>query len=266
MIFNRINSKATTTLVAAIALLNGRNFSRAFVSNSHRVHNRHNIQQVKRVVPPNIIQNIQAFVTTTRQKMAAASSDSTTSPKKRVLVPIADDSEEIETTCITDTLVRFGAEVVVASVKPDGDLKCKMSRGINILADVTIDEACKQEWDLIALPGGMPGAEHLRDCPALIRLLEKQKNDPSKYYSAICAAPAVVLASKNLIQSGATVYPAPPFLKMIDNVSSDDVVVQGNLITSRGPGTALKFALKLGELLYGEDAAKDVASAMLVDL
>jgi len=68
---------------------------------------------------------------------------------KRVLVPIADDSEEIETTCITDTLVRFGAEVVVASVKPGGELLCKMSRGVKMVADVTIDEAASQSWDLV---------------------------------------------------------------------------------------------------------------------
>jgi 4-methyl-5(b-hydroxyethyl)-thiazole monophosphate biosynthesis len=68
---------------------------------------------------------------------------------KRVLVPIADDSEEIETTCITDTLVRFGAEVVVASVKPGGDLVCKMSRGVKMVADIPIDEAVGQSWDLV---------------------------------------------------------------------------------------------------------------------
>lgn len=140
MIANRINSK--TTLVAAIALLNGRNFSHAFTVNRLQDNRLYNQQQHLSFRP---IYGITKLTMST-------SSDS--SPKKRVLVPIADDSEEIETTCITDTLVRFGAEVVVASVKPDGELKCKMSRGINILADTTIDEACKQEWDLIALPGG----------------------------------------------------------------------------------------------------------------
>jgi protein deglycase len=92
---------------------------------------------------------------------------------KTVLVPIADGSEEIETTCITDTLTRFGAAVTVASVQPS--LTCTMSRGIKILADCTIAEAALKEWDLIALPGGMPGAEHLRDSKVLIDLLKKQK-------------------------------------------------------------------------------------------
>jgi protein deglycase len=93
--------------------------------------------------------------------------------KKSVLVPIADGSEEIETTCITDTLTRFGADVTVASVQ--SSLVCTMSRGIKILADCTIAEAAMKEWDLIALPGGMPGAEHLRDSKVLIDLLKKQK-------------------------------------------------------------------------------------------
>jgi hypothetical protein len=68
---------------------------------------------------------------------------------KRVLVPIADDSEEIETTCITDTLTRFGAEVVIASVKPGGELVCKMSRGVKMVADIPIEEAVGQSWDLV---------------------------------------------------------------------------------------------------------------------
>ena len=182
---------------------------------------------------------------------------------KRVLVPIADDSEEIETTCITDTLVRFGAEVVVASVKPDGELVCKMSRGIKVMADITIDEATGQTWDLVALPGGMPGAEHLRDSAPLISILEKQK-EAGKLYGAICAAPAVVLASKGLVAEGGTCYPAPGLReKMSSPVDGEDVVVQGNVVTSQGPGTALKFALKLGEQLYGEAKAKEIADEML---
>jgi 4-methyl-5(b-hydroxyethyl)-thiazole monophosphate biosynthesis len=117
---------------------------------------------------------------------------------KRVLVPIADGSEEIETTCITDTLTRFGARVTVASVKPGGDLLCTMSRGIKIMADVSIDDAAKEEYDLVVLPGGMPGAEHLRDSKMLISILQKQKA-AGKRYAAICAAPAVALASHGLV-------------------------------------------------------------------
>lgn len=175
------------------------------------------------------------------------STAATIDTKKRVLVPIAEDSEEIETSSITDVLTRFGADVVVASVMPD--LVCKMSRGLKICADVTIEAASKQEWDLIVLPGGMPGANHLRDSECLVEMLKKQK-EQNKLYGAICAAPAVVLQTHGLLAGpGATCYPAPPFRSTMANPSDDKVVVQGNVITSQGPGTSLLFALSLGEQL-----------------
>jgi hypothetical protein len=92
-----------------------------------------------------------------------SSSASSLEMKKRVLVPIAEGSEEIETTCITDTLTRFGAEVTIASVMPGGELLCKMSRGIKVVADMTIEDAAKTEYDLVVCPGGMPGAKHLSE-------------------------------------------------------------------------------------------------------
>jgi 4-methyl-5(b-hydroxyethyl)-thiazole monophosphate biosynthesis len=111
----------------------------------------------------------------------------------------------------------------------------------------------------------MPGAEHLRDSVALIQILEKQKAE-GKLYGAICAAPAVVLASKNLIPDGAatTCYPAPKFRAALSKAVDDEVVVTGNLTTSQGPGTAIKFALQLGEHLFGKEKRDAVAKEMLV--
>ena len=94
-------------------------------------------------------------------------SSSSLAMSKKVLVPIAEDSEEIETTCITDTLTRFGADVTIASVMPGGELVCKMSRGIKVMADVSIEEAAKESWDLIALPGGMSGKETIMSIPRI---------------------------------------------------------------------------------------------------
>ena len=122
------------------------------------------------------------------------------------------------------------------------------------MADVSIDDAVKEEWDLVALPGGMPGAEHLRDSAPLIQLLEKQ-NKAGKMYGAVCASPAVVLASNGLVTEGATCYPAPVFRDSLTNPVDDDVVVKDNLTTSKGPGTSLKFALMLGEQMYGKEKA-----------
>ena len=193
---------------------------------------------------------------------------------KYVLVPIADGSEEIETACITDTLTRFGAKVTVASVKPDQDLLCIMSRGLKVMADCTINDAAatSELWDMIVLPGGMPGAEHLRDCTTLQTLLHSHAVQNQKICGAICAAPAVVLASSTSLllsqpSTTATCYPAPAFrTKLAESgavVSDEDVVVSGNLVTSQGPASALAFSLKLGEILYGVEKRNEIARAML---
>jgi 4-methyl-5(b-hydroxyethyl)-thiazole monophosphate biosynthesis len=117
---------------------------------------------------------------------------------KTVLVPIADGSEEIETTCITDTLTRFGARVTVASVGPT--LACTMSRGITIVADCAISDCADKDWDLIALPGGMPGAQHLRDSPVLVDLLKKHKA-AGKLYGAVCAGTSSPTGSYHIVST-----------------------------------------------------------------
>jgi protein deglycase len=115
---------------------------------------------------------------------------------KKVLVPIADGTEEIEAVCLIDTLRRAGAEVTVASV--DG-IQVTASRGVKIVADARIAECLHQTYDGIVLPGGMPGAEHLRDSAGLIEMLQKQ-NQAGRLYGAICAAPAVVLRPHGLLE------------------------------------------------------------------
>ena len=126
-----------------------------------------------------------------------------------------------------------------------------------------IEDAVKLEWDLVVLPGGMPGAEHLRDCKPLIDHLKKRKAE-GQMYAAICASPAVALAPHGLAPKGATCYPADSFRSVIKHASDDEVVVQDNVVTSQGPGTSLKFALTLGERLYGKDKTDQIAKGMLV--
>jgi 4-methyl-5(b-hydroxyethyl)-thiazole monophosphate biosynthesis len=123
---------------------------------------------------------------------------------------------------------------------------------------------CSDTYDLIALPGGMPGAEHLRDSKELEVLLRHQKQE-GRLYAAICASPAVVFEHHGLLdQRRATCHPR--FVHLLQNREAVDsrVVVEGECITSRGPGSALEFALKLVELLYGVDKTKDVAEPMLL--
>ncbi len=178
-----------------------------------------------------------------------------------VLVPIADGTEEIEAVTIIDVLRRAGAEVTVASV---GERQVTASRGVKIEADCLID-ACKgRDFDLIVLPGGIPGAEHLRDNPVLKEILLHQKIT-GKWYGAICAAPAVVLEPHGLL-AGRQATCHPNHVKTLSDPSAVEsrVVVDGNCVTSRGPGTAMEFSLKLVELLFGREKMEAVAAPMVV--
>ena len=180
---------------------------------------------------------------------------------KKVLVPIADGIEEIEAVCIIDVLRRAGAEVTVASVDK---LQVTASRGVKLAADKLISQCAGETYDLIVLPGGMPGAEHLRDCKELETMLKKQSKE-NRLFAAICASPAVVLLHHGLLgQRRATCH--PNFVEKLPNTEAVEsrVVVDGNLVTSRGPGTALEFALTLVELLFGKDKAEQTAAPMLV--
>jgi 4-methyl-5(b-hydroxyethyl)-thiazole monophosphate biosynthesis len=181
--------------------------------------------------------------------------------RKTVLVPIADGSEEIEAVCIIDVLRRAGAEVTVASV--DG-LQITASRGVRIVADRLIADCAGQRFDLIAIPGGMPGAQRLRDSPALAQLLKDQQG-AGRLIGAICAAPAVVLAHHGLLEGlRATAHPA--FCQHLPDSGAADnqVVIDGGVVTSRGPGTAIAFALALVRLLFGHQRARQVAEPMMV--
>jgi 4-methyl-5(b-hydroxyethyl)-thiazole monophosphate biosynthesis len=182
---------------------------------------------------------------------------------KTVLVPIANGTEEIEAVCIIDTLRRAGVEVTVASVD---ELQVVASRGVKLVADAKIAECVNRTYDCIALPGGMPGAEHLRDCAPLIEKLKQQKQ-AGRLYGAICASPAVVLQPHGLLhKTRATCYPSMRAKLDAAYATDEPVVVDGHCVTGQGPGTAIAFALKLIELLLGVRKAREVADGMLVQL
>jgi 4-methyl-5(b-hydroxyethyl)-thiazole monophosphate biosynthesis len=184
-----------------------------------------------------------------------------------VLVPIATGSEEIETVCIIDTLRRAEVDVTVASIMPEKLVK--MSRGVRIEADVLLEDVKDKVFDMIALPGGMPGAENLRDCGLLVDLLKAQK-ERQMPYAAICASPAVVFATHSLLDGAATCYPAPSFMGALSEQGTPrssyavGTVTSGLVTTSSGPGTSLNFALSLVETLCGEEKAKMLRDQMLV--
>lgn len=183
---------------------------------------------------------------------------------KRVLVPIGTGSEEIEAATAVDVLRRAGADVVVASAMSDKSVT--MSRGLIYQADTLMSDATGP-FDAVAVPGGMPGAENLRDCEPLTQIL-RDTRAAGGVVAAICAAPAVVLAGHGLLDGvKATCYPAPPFKKLLPTAEEEDVVVDGKTrtVTGTGPGTALPWALKVVEVLYDDPAlAEKLAEEMLV--
>ncbi len=180
--------------------------------------------------------------------------------RKKVLVPIADGVEEIEAVCIIDVLRRAGAEVTVAAVD---NLEVTAARGVRLVADCRLADCAAERFDLIALPGGLPGAEHLRDCAVLTGLLRDQAQQ-NRLYAAICAAPAVVLQHHGLL-AGRRAICHPALADRLDPATDPGarVVVDGNCVTSQGPGTALEFALELVARLFGPERAETVAGPML---
>ena len=178
---------------------------------------------------------------------------------KNILVPVADGSEELETICIVDVLRRAGSNTTLASL---GKLEVTASKGVKLIADRLLTACVNDVYDLIVLPGGMPGSEHLRDCPELIGALRRQQSE-GRMYAAICAAPAIVFYPHGLLQ-GRRCTCHPNFAHLLSNVDllPATVVTDGNCITSRGAGTAVEFSLTLVEQLYGREKAREVAQGM----
>ena len=179
----------------------------------------------------------------------------------RVLVPLAQGCEELEAVTIIDLLRRAGIEVITASLDAEVIVA---SRGVRLIADALLDDVMQQDFDMIVLPGGMPGAEHL-DNDERIHTLIKRQHAAGKYTAAICAAPKVLANAGMLDGRQATSYPG--FIDKMDlpktQVLTAPVVTDDKVITSRGPGTAMDFALELVERLAGADKRQTVETPLM---
>ncbi len=179
----------------------------------------------------------------------------------RVLVPLAQGCEELEAVTVIDLLRRAGIEVVTAGLEP-GPVKC--SRGVVLMPDTTLDQVLSEDFDMVVLPGGLPGADHLQQDERIRSLLQRMAGE-GRYTAAICAAPKV-LASAGLLEGReVTAYPGVLESMSLSGVrlTSDPVVADGKVITSRGPGTAMDFALALIERLLGESARREVEAPLM---
>lgn len=180
----------------------------------------------------------------------------------RVLVPLAPGFEEIEAVTIVDLLRRAGCEVTTAGLSLG---PVRGSHGLTLFSDEHLESVFDwhQEFDAIVLPGGMPGSDHLRDDPLVVDLVRKFAL-AGKLVGAICAAPKVLAKAGLLEGRRATAYPGVLETTGVAGIRIDSapVVEDGNLITGRGPGTAMEFALTLVGRLCGEGVRQQVASGL----
>ncbi len=178
----------------------------------------------------------------------------------RVLVPLAEGFEEIEAVTIVDLLRRADIEVHTASL---ASRRVTGSHGITVEADLSLDDAQAADYDMIVLPGGMPGAEHLKNDVRVIALLHEFAA-AGRFTAAICAAPGVLAHAGLLEGREATSFPG--FLRADSapgiRLSESPVVVDGKVVTSRGPGTAIEFSLALIGLLRGGEVAAAVGGRL----
>ncbi len=179
---------------------------------------------------------------------------------KKVLVILADGFEEIEAITPIDVLRRAGLEVTLAGLSSK---TISGSHGIKFQADILLEDF-KNLPDAIILPGGLPGAKNLAESPKVVELVKKM-NEAKKIIGAICAAPALVLAPNGILNGRkAACYPGfeKNFPAQVD-FSHERVIVDGHVITSRGPGSALEFSLQLAEILVGKEKAESLSRDLL---
>lgn len=176
----------------------------------------------------------------------------------RVLVPLAAGFEDLEAVTVTDLLRRAGLTVVIAGL--DGQIQ-RGSRGVMLQPDTTLEAALTHEFDMLVLPGGQPGTNNLKADVRIIGLVKKMVAE-GKYVTAICAAPSVLAAAGVLDGKRATSFPGA--LDAYPEVQQQRaaIVEDGKLITSRGPGTAMDFALTLIERMVSKATRDEVEAGL----
>jgi protein deglycase len=181
---------------------------------------------------------------------------------KKIAVHLAEGFEEIEAVSIIDVLRRADLNVTVVSVTDN--LQVTGSHGIKVVADQFFCDINYDLIDMILLPGGMPGSTNLNNHPGLReQILNFQDN--KKLLGAICAAPLVFGNLGILNQIKATCYPG--FENQLHDaiVTTENVEIAGNIVTGKGVGVAINFALKIVELLKGKETATKLAQKMIVE-
>jgi len=181
-----------------------------------------------------------------------------------VLIPLAKGFEEVEAVALIDTMRRGGIEVCSAYLEDElqGNLVLG-ANGITIQADTSIKNVISDDFDMMVLPGGWGGTYALAENARVIELLQEFKE--KKAVAAICAAP-FVLKKAGVLGNDYTCYPGAK--EEIDHPgyrADAKVIIDGNVMTSQGPGTAVCFALAIIERLVGRESMLAVKEGMLLD-
>lgn len=177
----------------------------------------------------------------------------------RVSCILADGFEEIEGLTVVDLLRR--AQIDINMVSITGKLEVTGSHEIKIIADSLFHEEDFNQTDMIVLPGGMPGTNHLGEYEPLIALL-KDFNEKAKYIAAICAAPSVLGINGLLTDKKAISYPGFYDKLVGATIRDEKVVVDGNIITSKGLGTSIDFALALISILKDDEVSLSIGKSI----
>lgn len=194
-----------------------------------------------------------------------------------ILLPLAEGVEELEAITISNILRRGGLTVLLAGVS-DTFVPIRASRGAQLLPDLTLAEALAfglGHYQAVVLPGGQPGTDNLLKSSALIAFLQDFWQaialSEDRYLAALCAAPKVLLAAGILQQQRVSVFPGAlatlPEAWAANQgqlvITEAPVTVDGRLITGRGPGSAMAFALTLLEKLAGRERRETVEAKLL---
>lgn len=185
---------------------------------------------------------------------------------QKALLLLAEGAEEMEAVITADVLRRGGVEVTIAGLGGMTPVKC--SRSVVIVPDKSLDDALKEPlYDVVILPGGLKGSESLAASTAVGKLLKEQEKN-GRLIAAICAAPIALKSHGIGCGKNITSHPSKKDEVASGNYkySEDRVVVDGQLITSRGPGTAFEFALAIVEKLQNKEAANKLVPPMLLKL
>ncbi|ROL62191.1 DJ-1/PfpI family protein [Bacteroidetes/Chlorobi group bacterium ChocPot_Mid] len=177
-----------------------------------------------------------------------------------ILVPVADGSEEMEFVIIVDMLRRAGIKVIVAG--QSDIITC--SRNVKIIPDILISHLkTDTKYDAVILPGGLKGTENLLSNPIIRDILINHKNE-NLLIGAICAAPTI-LAHYKLLKNNTKITSHPTVSKELIyyNYSEDNVVLDDNILTSRGAGTAFDFSLKIIEYFFDKNKAMEISESIV---